>query len=191
MKSRQEIDLELVKSAQAGDMAAFESLMTRYRTRLIRYLSPMVRDTRDTEDVVQDTFIKVFMALHSFRGESSFSTWLFRIGINTAKRSLTRRGRRIPQLSEPAVEGAGSQQHSEADTDYETPEAAMESKQILDIFNTALSELPAGQRAAFILREIEGFSYEEIAEQMNSPVGTVRSRIHRARDAIAAALKDK
>ena len=191
MKSRQEVDLELVKSAQTGDTAAFESLMKRYRTRLIRYLSPMVRDTRDTEDVVQETFIKVFMALHNFRGESSFSTWLFRIGINTAKRSLTRRGRRIPQLNEPATEGAGSQQHSDADTDFETPEAAMESKQIMDIFNATLAELPAGQRTAFVLREIEGFSYEEIAEQMHSPVGTVRSRIHRARDAIAAALKDQ
>lgn len=189
MKSRQEIDLELIKSAQAGDISAFENLMKRYKSRLFRFLSPMVRDARDTEDVVQETFIKMYMGLQTFRGDSSFSTWLFRIGINTAKRSLSRRGRRIPQLSEPATEAGGSQQLMEVETDYVTPETTMESRQVMDLVNAVLSEMPEEQRVAFVLRELEGLSYEEIAEQMHSPLGTVRSRIHRAKDAISAALK--
>lgn len=188
MKSRRELDLDLVKSAQAGDSRAFEALMKRYKTRLVRYLTPLLRDVNDSEDVVQETFIKVFMALNSFRGESSFATWLFRIGINTAKRSLVR-DRHILRASAPSGDAEGSQQYSESATDYTTPEASMETKQVLDQLDAALSELPTDQRTCLILRELEGLSYEEIAEQMHTPVGTVRSRIHRARMTIAAALK--
>lgn len=191
MKSRQEIDAELVRSAQAGNVEAFESLMKRYRSRLIRYLSTYMMDAGDTEDVVQETFIKVFKAIDSFRGDASFSTWLFRIGINTAKRSLTRNGRRLALTVEPSSEAHGNQQAFETATDYETPEAKLENKQILDLLDSALADLPTGQRTSLILREIEGLSYEEIAEQMHCPVGTVRSRIHRARDTIAAVLRSR
>lgn len=189
MKSRQEIDAELVEAAQTGDPRAFESLMDRYKTRLFRYLSPFLRDAGDTEDVVQETFIQAYLGLNGFRGESSFSTWLFRIGINIAKRSLVRNRRRLPRLSESVRDSGVSQQYVEAETDYETPETRMEIKQFLEVLHTTLDALPTEQRTAFILREIEGLSYDEIAHQMHSPVGTVRSRIHRARDTIAAALK--
>lgn len=188
MNSRRELDLELVKSAQAGDSRAFEALMKRYKTRLIRYLTPLLQDAGDTEDVVQETFIKAYTALNSFRGESSFSTWLFRIGINTAKRSLVR-DRHIPRAVLPTGDAHGSQQFFESETDYETPEAKMETKQVLDQLDAALAELPSDQRTSLILCELEGLSYEEIAEQMHCPVGTVRSRIHRARLTVAAALK--
>jgi RNA polymerase sigma-70 factor (ECF subfamily) len=190
MKSRRELDLELVKAAQGGDMRAFDALINRYKSRLTRYLSTLLRDAGDSEDIAQETFIKAYLALGSFRGESSFSTWFFRIGINTAKRALVRNKRRFPRAVEPPGEAAGSRQHSAAETDYDTPEARLESKQILNLLNSALDGLPEEQRDALVLRELEGLSYEEIAQQMHSPVGTVRSRIHRARDTIAAILKD-
>lgn len=189
MKSRQEVDLELVELAQTGDTRAFESLMTRYKSRLTRYLSPLLRNMGDTEDVVQETFIKAYMGLNSFRGDSSFSTWLFRIGINTARRNLAS-SRHQPKLHDKADEYGGSEGELERQTDFDTPETRMESRQVLDLLDAALDELPSDQRTSLILRELEGLSYDEIAEQMHCPVGTVRSRIHRARDAIAAALKD-
>lgn len=188
MKSRQEIDLELVELAQAGDVRAFETLMNRYKSRLLRYLSPFLRDLGEAEDVVQETFIQAYLALNGFRGESSFSTWLFRIGINTAKRSFIRNKRRFPRSSEPVHEGGSSQQYVELEKDFDTPDAKLETKQLLDLLDTALDALPPEQRTSFILREIEGLSYDEIAAQMHCPVGTVRSRIHRARDTIAAVL---
>lgn len=191
MKSRQEQDLELVELAQTGDMRAFDTLVTRYKRRLIRYLSPMIRDLGDTEDVVQETFIKAYMGLNSFRGDSSFSTWLFRIGINTAKRSLAQSGRRFLDLQVEHSDQEGSQQRFEGQPDFDTPEARLETKQILNLLDEAMDELPEEQRTSLVLRELEGLSYEEIAEQMHCPVGTVRSRIHRARDAIAAALKSR
>jgi len=189
MKSRQEIDAELVEAAQTGDPRAFEALMDRYKTRLLRYLSPYLRDAGDTEDVVQETFIQAYLGLNGFRGDSSFSTWLFRIGINIAKRSLVRNRRRLPRVTEFVRDTGGSQQYAEVETDYDTPETRMENKQFIELLHTTLDALPAEQRTAFILRELEGLSYDEIAHQMHSPVGTVRSRIHRARDTIAAALK--
>lgn len=189
MKSRQEIDLELVEAAQTGDTRAFDTLMTRYRSRLFRYLSPFLRDAGDTEDVVQECFMQAYLGLSGFRGESAFSTWLFRIGINIAKRNMVRNRRRLPRASEGMYEGAASEQYTEVTTDYDTPEAKMETRQFLDMLDLALDSLPAEQRTSFLLREIEGLSYDEIAERMHCPVGTVRSRIHRARDTIAAALK--
>ncbi|RZJ85230.1 MAG: sigma-70 family RNA polymerase sigma factor [Massilia sp.] len=189
MKSRKEVDLELVKAAQAGDTRAFDNLIKRYRTSLTRYLSTYIREAGETEDVVQDTFIKAYMALDRFRGDSSFATWLFHIGINTAKRSYVRNRRRLSLLEEPSPEPNGSQQHAGIQPDFDTPEARMETKQILALLDSALDDLPAEQRTALVMRELEGFSYDEIAERMHSPVGTVRSRIHRARDTIAAALK--
>ncbi len=191
MKSRRELDLELVKAAQAGDTQAFDTLIRRYRTRLTRYLYTFLRDVGESEDVAQETFIKAYTALHSFRGESSFATWFFRIGINTAKRTLARNKLRFPHSSEPVTENGASQQLASVEMDFDTPEAKLETKQIFDLLNHALDELPEEQRTALVLRELEGLSYEEIAEQMHSPVGTVRSRIHRARDTIAAILKSE
>ncbi|VXB88420.1 sigma-70 family RNA polymerase sigma factor [Massilia sp. 9I] len=189
MKSRRELDLELVTAAQAGDIQAFNTLVRRYKTRLTRYLSSFLRDYGDTEDVAQETLIKAYLGLHSFRGDSSFATWLFRIGINTAKRTLVHNRRRFPPMSELTDDTAGSLQHSGSETDFDSPEATMETKQVLAKLNTALDELPTEQRTALILRELEGYTYDEIAEQMHTPVGTVRSRIHRARDTIAALLR--
>jgi RNA polymerase sigma-70 factor (ECF subfamily) len=191
MKSRRELDLELVKAAQAGDMRAFDSLTRRYRTRLTHYLSTFLRDQGESEDVAQETLIKAYTALHTFRGESSFATWFFRIGINTAKRTLVRNRLRFPHASEPPRELGGSQQYAAVEMDFDTPEAKLETKQIFELLNHTLDELPEEQRTALVLRELEGLSYEEIAEQMHSPVGTVRSRIHRARDTIAAVLKSR
>lgn len=189
MKSRKELDFELVKAAQAGDTRAFDTLIKRYRTSLTRYLSTYIREAGETEDVVQDTFIKAYMALDRFRGDSSFTTWLFHIGINTAKRSYVRNRRRLSHQVEETSEATGSLQHSGRQTDYDTPEARMETKQILALLDAALDDLPAEQRTALVMRELEGCSYEEIAQKMHSPVGTVRSRIHRARDTIAGVLK--
>jgi RNA polymerase sigma-70 factor (ECF subfamily) len=189
MKSRRETDKELVHAAQAGDMRSFEALMKRYKNILIRQVSSMVRDLSEAEDIAQETFLKAYMSLHSFRGDSAFSTWLYRIGINTAKRNLIRSSRRLPQVSEQLDDGTGSQQRSDSETDYDTPEAKLESKQILSMLKAALDNLPDEQKTTLVLRELEGMSYEEIAAEMHCPVGTVRSRISRARDTIAAALK--
>ncbi len=188
MKSRKQLDLELVKAAQAGDIRAFEALIKRYKPKLIRYLSMLTSTTGDAEDVAQEVFMKAYQGIHNFRGDSSFTTWFFRIGINTARRNMARNRERDrhtgEQMSDP-----GSEQYSSAETDFETPEARMEIRQTIELLNTALEGLPPEQSAALVMREIEGCSYEEIAERMDSPVGTVRSRIHRARDTIAAALR--
>lgn len=188
MKSRRETDLELVESAQAGDARAFEILMNRYKTRLVRHLSPVMQDAGEAEDVIQETFIKAYLALNSFRGDAAFSTWLYRIAINTAKRFLVRSNRRKSQFGAP-LEDEQDKLHHESETDLDTPDAKLESKQILALLDAALDALPEDQRTSLVLRELEGLSYEEIAEQMHCPVGTVRSRIHRARDSIAAKLK--
>lgn len=188
MKTRRELDLELVESAQAGDPQAFETLVQRYKVRLTRYLSLLIRDPADADDVVQETFIRAYMALNNFRGEASFSTWLFRIGLNVAKHNLAKRGRQLPRASDPGDdEGGGHEGAGEAD--FDTPEAKMETQEILVLLEEALARLPEEQRTSFELRELEGLSYEEIATQMDCPVGTVRSRIHRARDTLAAVLK--
>jgi RNA polymerase sigma-70 factor (ECF subfamily) len=188
MKTRRELDLELVESAQAGDPQAFETLVQRYKVRLTRYLSLLIRDPADADDVVQDTFIRAYMALNNFRGEASFSTWLFRIGLNVAKHNLAKRGRQLPRASDPGDDEGGANEGG-GETDFDTPEAKMETQEILVLLEEALARLPEEQRTSFELRELEGLSYEEIATQMDCPVGTVRSRIHRARDTLAAALK--
>ncbi len=188
MISRQQLDLELVRAAQAGDVRAFEALIKRYKPKLIRYLSMLTRNSSDVEDVAQEVFMQTYQGIQNFRGDSAFTTWFFRIAINTARRNMARNRQRIfytaEQMGDP-----GSEQYSSAETDFDTPEARMETRQIIELLNTALDDLPPEQSTALILREIEGYSYEEIAEQMHTPLGTVRSRIHRARDTIAAALR--
>jgi len=184
-----EIDQQLVERAQRGDKRAFELLVVKYQRKLGRLLSRFVRDPAEVEDVTQEAFIKAYRALPSFRGDSAFYTWLYRIGINTAKNYLVALGRRAPTTTGFDNEEAEGFEDAEQLRDSNTPESELEGKEIAATVNRAMDALPADLRTAITLREIEGLSYEEIANAMNCPVGTVRSRIFRARDAIAAELR--
>jgi len=184
-----EIDQQLVERAQRGDKRAFELLVLKYQRKLGRLLSRFVRDPAEVEDVTQEAFIKAYRALPSFRGDSAFYTWLYRIGINTAKNYLVALGRRAPTTTGFDNEEAEGFEDAEQLRDSNTPESELEGKEIAATVNRAMDALPADLRAAITLREIEGLSYVEIANVMNCPVGTVRSRIFRARDAIAAELR--
>ena len=184
-----EIDQALVERAQRGDQKAFGMLVEKYQRKLGRLLSRMVRDQAEVEDVVQETFIKAYRALPNFRGDSAFYTWLYRIGINTAKNYLVSLGRR-PQVSqEVEIEDAENFDDSHEQGTAETPETAMMTKEIAKTVNETVMSLPDELRTAITLREIEGLSYEEIATLMSCPIGTVRSRIFRARETIAAKLR--
>jgi RNA polymerase sigma-70 factor (ECF subfamily) len=184
-----EIDQQLVERAQRGDKRAFELLVLKYQRKLGRLLSRFVRDPAEVEDVTQEAFIKAYRALPSFRGDSAFYTWLYRIGINTAKNYLVALGRRAPTTTGFDNEEAEGFEDADQLRDASTPESELEGKEIAATVNRAMDALPADLRTAITLREIEGLSYEEIANVMNCPVGTVRSRIFRARDAIAAELR--
>jgi RNA polymerase sigma-70 factor, ECF subfamily len=184
-----EIDQQLVERAQRGDKRAFELLVLKYQRKLGRLLSRFVRDPAEVEDVTQEAFIKAYRALPSFRGDSAFYTWLYRIGINTAKNYLVALGRRAPTTTGFDNEEAEGFEDAEQLRDSNTPESELEGKEIAATVNRAMDALPADLRTAITLREIDGLSYEEIATAMNCPVGTVRSRIFRARDAIAAELR--
>ena len=184
-----EIDQQLVERAQRGDKRAFELLVLKYQRKLGRLLSRFVRDPAEVEDVTQEAFIKAYRALPGFRWESAFYTWLYRIGINTAKNYLVALGRRAPTTTGFDNEEAEGFEDADQLRDANTPESEMEGKEIAATVNRAMDALPKDLRTAITLREIEGLSYEEIASVMNCPVGTVRSRIFRARDAIAAELR--
>lgn len=184
-----EIDQQLVERAQHGDKRAFELLVIKYQRKLARLLSRFIRDAAEVEDVSQEAFIKAYRALPSFRGESAFYTWLYRIGINTAKNYLVAQGRRAPTITEYSPEDAENFEDADELRDINTPEHELMTKQIGQTVNSAMAELPEELRTAITLREIEGLSYEEIAEVMNCPIGTVRSRIFRAREAIAEKLR--
>jgi RNA polymerase sigma-70 factor, ECF subfamily len=184
-----EVDQQLVERAQRGDKRAFELLVLKYQRKLGRLLSRFVRDAGEVEDVTQEAFIKAYRALPSFRGDSAFYTWLYRIGINTAKNYLVALGRRAPTSTGFDHEEAEGFEDAEQLRDTSTPESELEGKEIAATVNRAMDALPQDLRTAITLREIEGLSYEEIANVMNCPVGTVRSRIFRARDAIAAELR--
>lgn len=184
-----EVDQQLVERAQRGDKRAFELLVMKYQRKLGRLLSRMVRDASEVEDVTQEAFIKAYRALPNFRGESAFYTWLYRIAINTAKNYLVSMGRRAPTTTGFDHEEAESFDDAEALRDTATPENELMGREIADTVNRAVATLPEDLRTAITLREIEGLSYEEIAGVMNCPIGTVRSRIFRAREAIAAELR--
>ncbi|WP_333842690.1 RNA polymerase sigma factor RpoE [Pelomicrobium sp.] len=184
-----EIDQALVERAQRGDKHAFDLLVSKYQRKLARLLSRFIRDPAEIEDVTQEAFIKAYRALPSFRGDSAFYTWLYRIGINTAKNYLVAMGRRAPTTTEFEAEEAETFEDAEQLRDVNTPEAELMSKQIAQTVNDSMAALPEELRTAITLREIEGLSYEEIATIMNCPIGTVRSRIFRAREAIAANLR--
>ena len=183
------VDQELVERAQKGDKRAFELLVMKYQRKLARLLSRMVRDPAEIEDIAQESFIKAYRALPQFRGESAFYTWLYRIAVNTAKNYLVARGRRAPTTTEFNAEEAEGFEDAELLRDIATPEAELQTKQIANAVNKAVEALPEELRTAITLREIEGLSYEEIAQMMDCPIGTVRSRIFRAREAIAEKIR--
>jgi RNA polymerase sigma-70 factor, ECF subfamily len=189
LTTEREIDQLLVERVQRGDKKAFELLVIKYQRKLMRLVSRLVRDQAEAEDVVQEAFIKAYRALPQFRGESAFYTWLYRIGINTAKHYLVTQGRRAPTSTETNAEEAETFDDAEQLRDINTPESMLATKQIAATVNVAMESLPEELRVAISLREIEGLSYDEIAEAMGCPIGTVRSRIFRAREAIAEKLR--
>jgi RNA polymerase sigma-70 factor, ECF subfamily len=183
----------LVERTVAGDQRAFELLVLKYQRRIERLIGRMVRDTDLVEDIAQETFIRAYRALAQFRGEAQFYTWLYRIAVNTAKKALVDL-KRDPLISESALRGGGEGEDETSAvenelTTAETPETVLAAKEIAAAVNSAMESLPNELRQAVTLREIEGLSYEEIAEVMNCPIGTVRSRIFRAREAISAKVK--
>ena len=187
--SEREVDQALVERVQRGDKRAFELLVSKYQRKIFRLLSRLIRDPAEIEDVAQEAFIKAYRALPNFRGDSAFYTWLYRIAINTAKNHLVAQGRRAPTTTETEVEDAENFDDADQLRDYNTPDAMLLSRQVGEAVNRAIEKLPEDLRTAVVLRELEGLSYEEIAEAMNCPIGTVRSRIFRAREAIASELR--
>ncbi len=187
--SERDIDRQLVERAQRGDKRAFELLVEKYQRKLGRLLARFIRDPAEVEDVTQEAFIKAYRALPAFRGDSAFYTWLYRIGINTAKNYLMALRRRAPTSTEVEAEDAEGFAEGEQLRDINTPESMLLSKEIAQTVNATIDELPEELRTAIQLREIEGMSYEDIARIMDCPIGTVRSRIFRAREAIAERLR--
>lgn len=184
-----ELDQVLVERAQQGDKRAFGLLVEKYNRKLGRLLSRMIRDQAEVEDVVQETFIKAYRALNNFRGDSAFYTWLYRIGINTAKNYLVSMGRRPQVIAEIEIEDVENFDGGDEMRTMETPETELMTKQIAQTVNDTVASLPEELRTAITLRELEGLSYEEIATLMQCPIGTVRSRIFRARETIALKLR--
>ena len=186
-------DAQLVERVQRGDQRAFELLVVKYQRRIERLIARMVRDTDLVEDIAQEAFIRAYRALPGFRGESAFYTWLYRIAVNTAKKAMI--GLQRDPLRTEASLAAGADDEDDAPrresdaTDGETPESVLASRQIAETVNAAVESLSEDLRQAITLREIEGLSYEDIAEIMQCPIGTVRSRIYRAREAIASRLR--
>jgi len=187
--SDREIDRQLVARAQRGDKRAFGLLVEKYQRKLARLLSRFIRDPAEVEDVTQEAFIKAYRALPAFRGDSAFYTWLYRIGINTAKNYLMAMGRRAPTSTEVEADEAEGFEEGEQLRDINTPESVLLSNEIAETVNSTIERLPEELRTAIQMREIEGMSYEDIAKAMNCPIGTVRSRIFRAREAIAEQLR--
>ena len=185
-------DAALVARVKQGDVKAFEMLVVKYQRRIERLIGRMVRDVDLVPDIAQETFIRAYRAIPKFRGDSAFYTWLYRIAVNTAKKALMEL-KRDPLVSESSRasrddDDETSRVENEL-TDGETPDSVLASKQIAAAVNFAIEALSDELRQAITLREIEGLSYEEIAEMMNCPIGTVRSRIFRARESIAQRLR--
>ncbi|MVW71900.1 MULTISPECIES: RNA polymerase sigma factor RpoE [unclassified Bordetella] len=187
--SERDVDAELVARVQRGDKKAFDLLVLKYQRKILRLLGRMIRDPSEIEDVAQEAFIKAYRALPQFRGESAFYTWLYRIAVNTARNWLASAGRRPSAPN--AIESEDGETFNETDnlTDISTPESMVASREIAETVNAVIDGLPEELRTAIVLREIEGMSYEDIAQSMDCPIGTVRSRIFRAREAIAAQLR--
>ncbi len=185
-------DLMLVQRTVAGDQRAFELLVLKYRRRIERLIGRMVRDVDLVEDIAQETFIRAYRALGQFRGEAQFYTWLYRIAVNTAKKSLLEL-KRDPLVTESALKPLDDDEETSRPArepiSHETPDTVLAAKEIAAVVNQAMEDLPDELRQAVTLREIEGLSYEEIASLMGCPIGTVRSRIFRAREAISARVR--
>ena len=182
----------LVERAQRGDTRAFEMLVVKYQRRIERLIGRMVRDADLVQDIAQESFIRAYRALPQFRGDSAFYTWLYRIAVNTAKKTLVELKREIVLPESTLISTEDGEETSRAEnelSDGATPEAMLASKEVAAAVNAAIEALSEDLRQAITLRELEGLSYEEIAEVMNCPIGTVRSRIFRAREAIAARLR--
>jgi RNA polymerase sigma-70 factor (ECF subfamily) len=185
-------DLMLVESSRAGNSRAFELLVIKYQRRIQRLIGRMVRDVDLVDDIAQETFIRAYRALHQFRGDAQFYTWLYRIAVNTAKKFLMDL-KRNPLISENAFKKEGEEDETFSPQNEsiaeETPESVLAAKEIAEMVSLALNALPEDLRQAVTLREIEGLSYEDIAQVMNCPIGTVRSRIFRAREAISVKIR--
>lgn len=184
-----DVDKELVQQVQQGDKRAFDLLVIKYQRRIMRLLTRMISDPAEVEDVAQETFIKAYRALPQFRGDSNFYTWLYRIAINSARNWQAARGRRPVVAHEFENEEGETFSSLDTLTDINTPESMLVSRQVADTVNAAINQLAPELRTAIVLREIEGLSYEEIAQTMDCPIGTVRSRIFRARETIAEQLR--
>jgi RNA polymerase sigma-70 factor (ECF subfamily) len=181
-------DQQLVERVQAGDKAAFDLLVRKYQHRVLKLVSRFVSDAAEAEDVAQEAFLKAYRALASFRGDSAFYTWLYRIAINTAKNALVSNRRRPVDFDLDLQDPEQYDRHARL-KEGDTPEGVLLTEEIREVVERAMEQLPEDLRTAIILRELEGMSYEEIAEAMDCPVGTVRSRIFRAREAIDRKLK--
>jgi RNA polymerase sigma-70 factor (ECF subfamily) len=184
-----DIDQQLVTRAQAGDKQAFDLLVVKYHRKLGRLLSRLIKDPAEVEDVTQEAFIKAYRALANFRGDSAFYTWLYRIGINTAKNYLVSQGRRVPTSTAVDTDEAEGLSEAALLQESSTPESLLLSKELGEAVNSAMLSLPEELRTAIQLRELEAMSYEDIAVMMDCPIGTVRSRIFRAREAISEQLR--
>jgi RNA polymerase sigma-70 factor (ECF subfamily) len=187
--SERDADAQLVERVQQGDKRAFDLLVLKYQRKIQRLLSRMLRDQNDIDDVMQEAFIKAYRALPQFRGDSAFYTWLYRIAINTARNWIASQSRRPSTPSANQTEDGETFDQIDNLTDNNTPESVLASHEIARAVQAVIDQLPAELRAAIVLREIDGLSYEEIAQTMDCPIGTVRSRIFRAREAIAAKLR--
>ncbi|HEY5760201.1 MAG TPA: RNA polymerase sigma factor RpoE [Steroidobacter sp.] len=181
-------DQELVRRVQAGDQTAFNLLVLKYQHRVLKLVGRFVNDAAEAEDVAQEAFLKAYRALASFRGDSAFYTWLYRIAINTAKNALVSQRRRPVDFDLDLQDPDQYDRHAKL-KEADTPEGVLLTDEIRAVVEEAMAELPEDLRTAIVLRELEGLSYEEIAEAMDCPVGTVRSRIFRAREAIDKKLK--
>ncbi|WP_305907206.1 RNA polymerase sigma factor RpoE [Methylomarinum sp. Ch1-1] len=182
-RNNAELDKELVKRVQEGDKSAYDLLVIKYQHKIVQLVNRFVKDPSEAQDVAQEAFIKAYRALGNFRGDSAFYTWLYRIAINTAKNYLVSRSRRYSDY-EVDVQDAEQVENAPQLKGMDTPDSILMNEQIIEAIKSAIEKLPDEMRTAIMLREFEGMSYEEIAQAMDCPVGTVRSRIFRAREAI-------
>ncbi|MDH5357146.1 MAG: RNA polymerase sigma factor RpoE [Gammaproteobacteria bacterium] len=183
------VDLELVERVQAGDKKAFDLLIMKYQQRIVHVITGYVHDPVEALDVAQEAFIKAYRAIANFRGDSAFYTWLYRIAINTSKNYLTARSRRPPAMDVDAMDATNFYDAPEL-KDFETPESSLASDELEQAIHQAIDDLPEDTATAIKLREFEGMSYEEISQVMDCPIGTVRSRIFRAREAIDKQIQE-
>jgi RNA polymerase sigma-70 factor (ECF subfamily) len=186
-RTSEHLDEELVARVQQGDKKAYDLLVIKYQHKIVQLVNRYLKDPSEAQDVAQEAFIKAYRAIGSFRGESTFYTWLYRIAINTAKNYLVSRSRRSSQY-EVDIQDAEAIENAPQLQGIDTPERLLLNEEIIKTIRAAIDHLPEEMRTAIMLREFEGMSYEEIAEAMECPVGTVRSRIFRAREAIDSKL---